>query len=304
MGRGEDRGDRVAPQPEPMTGRAEVLAWFALRRRAYPWRGARDPYRVLVSEVMLQQTQAARVAPAYRFFLRRFPTIRTLARASRADVVRAWGSLGYNRRAVALSEAARTVMGDHRGQVPADPEVLARLPGVGPYTAAAVASIGHGVPVPAIDTNVRRVVARAQIGRDDAVPAEIEVAAAEWLDRGDPGSWNQALMDLGREVCRPVPRCQACPLSRTCRFRLQGSTPRRPQRRQARFEGSFRQLRGAVIRDLRGVESTTLAALAGRVGRPLAEVASAVARLSAEGLVLAGPAAMAGRGSGRVRLAP
>jgi A/G-specific adenine glycosylase len=287
-----------------MTGRTEVLAWFARRRRAYPWRGARDPYRVLVSEVMLQQTQAARVAPAYRSFVRRFPTIRALARASRADVIRAWGSLGYNRRAMALSEAARVIIRDHRGRVPADPQVLAGLPGVGPYTAAAVASLGHGVPVPAVDTNVRRVVARARIGLDESVPAEIEVAAAEWLDRGEPGLWNQALMDLGREVCRPAPRCQACPLSRTCRFRLQGSTPARPQRRQARFEGSFRQLRGAVIRDLRGVESTTLAALARRLGRPLADVASAVARLSAEGLVLAGPAALAGRPSGRVRLAP
>ena len=287
-----------------MTGRTEVLAWFAPRRRAYPWRGARDPYRVLVSEVMLQQTQAARVAPAYRSFVRRFPTVRALARAPRADVVREWGSLGYNRRAVALSEAARIIIRDHRGRVPADPQVLAGLPGVGPYTAAAVASLGHGRPVPAIDTNVRRVVARARIGRDESVPAEIEVAAAEWLDRGEPGSWNQALMDLGREVCRPVPRCLACPLSRTCRFRLQGSTPARPQGRQTRFEGSFRQLRGAVIRDLRGVESTTLAALARRLGRPLADVASAVARLSAEGLVLAGPVALAGRGSGRVRLAP
>jgi A/G-specific adenine glycosylase len=284
--------------------RRALLAWYEARRRAYPWRGTDDPYRVLVSEVMLQQTQAARVGPAYRSFVTRFPSIRALARASRADVIREWGSLGYNRRAMALSEAARVIVRDHGGRVPADPRILAGLPGVGPYTAAAVASLGHGVPVPAVDTNVRRVVARARIGRDDAVPVEIEVAAAEWLDRGDPGSWNQALMDLGREVCRPVPRCQACPLSRTCRFRLQGSTPVRPQRRQARFEGSFRQLRGAVIRDLRGVESTTLAALAGRLGRPLADVASAVARLSAEGLVLAGPAALAGRGSGRVRLAP
>jgi A/G-specific adenine glycosylase len=259
---------------------------------------------VLVSEVMLQQTQAARVAPAYRSFVRRFPTIRALARAPRADVVREWGSLGYNRRAVALSEAARIIIRDHRGRVPADPQVLAGLPGVGPYTAAAVASLGHGRPVPAIDTNVRRVVARARIGRDEAAPAEVQAAAAAWLDRSDPGSWNQALMDLGRELCRPAPRCQACPLSGSCRFRASLATPGRARRRQGRFEGSFRQVRGGVVRELRGVRSMTLATLAARLGRSTAEVWSAVARLFADGLVHAGPGALAGRPSGRVRLAP
>jgi A/G-specific adenine glycosylase len=287
-----------------MTGRAEVLTWFAPRRRAYPWRGARDPYRVLVSEVMLQQTQAARVAPAYRSFVRRFPTIRALARASRADVVRAWGSLGYNRRAMALSEAARIVVRDHGGRVPGDPQVLATLPGVGPYTAAAVASLGHGVPVPAIDTNVRRVVARARIGRDEAAPTEVEEAAGAWLDLSDPGSWNQALMDLGREVCRPAPMCEACPLSGSCRFRASRATPGRARRRQGRFEGSFRQLRGGVVRELRGVHSVTLASLGARLGRSAADVALAVGRLAAEGLVRAGPVALAGGASGRVRLAP
>ncbi len=284
--------------------RRALLAWYGPRRRAYPWREARDPYRVLVSEVMLQQTQALRVAPAYRSFVRRFPTIRALARAPRADVVRAWGSLGYNRRAVALSEAARIIVRDHRGRVPADPEILAGLPGVGPYTAAAVASLGHGVPVPAIDTNVQRVVARARIGRDGAAPAEVQEAAAAWLDRSEPGSWNQALMDLGREVCRPAPRCPACPLSGSCLFRASGGTPRGERRRQGRFEGSFRQLRGGIVRELRGVHSVTLASLAARLDRSTADVASVVGRLSVEGLVRAGPAALAGRPSGRVRLAP
>jgi A/G-specific adenine glycosylase len=284
--------------------RRALLDWYRSRRGAYPWRGARDPYRVLVSEVMLQQTQAARVAPAYRSFVRRFPTVRALARASRADVIREWGSLGYNRRAMALSEAARVVVRDHGGRVPADPRILAGLPGVGPYTAAAVASLGHGVPVPAIDTNVRRVVTRARIGRDDAATGEVEAAAAAWLDRSDPGSWNQALMDLGREVCRPVPRCETCPLSGSCRFRASGATPRWERRRQGGFEGSFRQVRGGVVRELRGVHSMTLASLAARLGRCTADVWSAVARLSDEGLVLAGPAALAGRPSGRVRLAP
>jgi A/G-specific adenine glycosylase len=181
---------------------------------------------------------------------------------------------------------------------------LGRLPGVGPYTAAAVASLGHGRPVPAVDTNVRRVIGRARLGRDGAPPAQVGAAAAAWLDRRDPGSWNQALMDLGREVCRPAPRCGACPLASVCRFRAEGARPGRSLRRQGRFEGSFRQLRGAVIRVLRGVDAVTLGSLAAGTGRTTEEVAEAVGRLAAEGLLRAGPAARAGRPTGRVRLAP
>src|SRR5436309_1877986 len=127
-----------------------LLAWYEPRRLAYPWRRRPDPYRVLVSEVMLQQTQAARVAPAFTGFMRRFPTVRALARATRADVVRAWGTLGYNRRAVSLSDAARAIVARHGGRIPSDQDALLVLPGVGPYTAAAVASLAFGVAVPAI----------------------------------------------------------------------------------------------------------------------------------------------------------
>ena len=206
-----------------MKGRAALRRWFAARRRAYPWRGARDPYRILVSEVMLQQTQATRVVPSYRAFVRRFPTIRALAAASRADVLRAWAGLGYNRRAVALHEAAGMVV-ERGGRLPSEPAALRWLPGIGPYTAAAVASIAFDVPVPAVDTNGDRVVRRFVLGRDDAGRSEIHRAAAAWLDRSDPGGWNQAVMDLGREVCRPVPMCQVCPLARMCAFRQSGAT--------------------------------------------------------------------------------
>lgn len=272
------------------------------RRRAYPWRGARDPYRVLVSEVMLQQTQAARVTPAYRGFVHRFPSVRALAAASAADVLRAWGTLGYNRRAVALLAAARVIVREHGGRIPRDPGELARLPGVGPYTAAAVAALGHGVRIAAIDTNVRRVVTRARLGSDEAVPGEVREAATRWLDRADPGAWNQALMDLGRTVCRPVPRCEACPLAGACRFLRTGGRPASPRRLQSRFEGSFRQLRGALVRTLRARSPMSLASLARETGGPLDRVALAVVALSEDGLVAAGPAALAGRGSGRVRL--
>ena len=254
---------------------------------------------------MLQQTQASRVAPAYRAFLERFPTVWSLAAASPRDVVAAWDGLGYNRRAVALSESARTIVGDHGGRVPSDPVVLQRLPGVGPYTAAAVASIAFGAPVAAVDTNARRIVARAFLGvePDEAPAAEIRALAEKWLDREDPGAWNQALMDLGREVCRPLARCDVCPLRPGCRFAAEGREPRIGKGRQPPFEGSFRQVRGAVVSRLRCRPDATLAGLAGETGLPLDCVASAVVALALDGLVEAGPAALAGRLRGRVRLA-
>ncbi|HEX5936146.1 MAG TPA: A/G-specific adenine glycosylase [Actinomycetota bacterium] len=268
--------------------RAAVLAWYRPRRHAYAWRrGRRSPYRTLVSEVMLQQTQAARVEPPFRAFLARFPDVATLATASRAEVLRAWSGLGYNRRAVALHEAARTIVREHRGRVPRDLDALRRLPGVGPYTAAAVASIGHGEPVAAVDTNVRRICARAIHGAEpDELPASVLSADADrWLDRSDPGAWNQALMDLGRFACRAEPRCDDCPLSTACRFRAAGRTARPSRRRQPPFEGSARQVRGAVVRFLRGRGSATERTIARRTGHPPRDVRAAVAALVAEGLL-------------------
>ena len=188
--------------------RDALLAWYTPRRRAYPWRAERpDPYLVLVSEVMLQQTQAARVVPAFTEFVGRFPTVGTLAAAARSEVVRAWDGLGYNRRAVSLSEAARDVVRDHGGRIPDRPELLATLPGVGPYTAAAVASMAFGVPAPALDTNAKRVTARVLFGLEwtDVEARRLREAATSWVDASDPGGWNQALMDLGREFCRLGP---------------------------------------------------------------------------------------------------
>jgi A/G-specific adenine glycosylase len=253
---------------------------------------------------MLQQTQAARVAPAFRRFIRRFPSLRALASAPRGDVLRAWAGLGYNRRAVALANAARVIARDHRGRVPGDPELLQRLPGVGPYTAAAVASLGYGLPVPALDVNIRRVVARARLGAEDSkVPGRaVREAAWRWIDRRRPGDWNQALMDLGREVCRPIPRCSGCPLAARCGFRIAGRPPSPPQRRQPGFDGSFRQLRGRILAVLRDRGTATLGRLEERTGASRERVAAAAAALAADGLVVAGPAALAGRPMGRIRL--
>lgn len=266
--------------------RAGVLEWFEPRRRAYPWRRSRDPYRVLVSEVMLQQTQAVRVAPAFTRFLRRFPDVRALAGAPLRGVLIAWDGLGYNRRAVALAAAARRIVGEHGGRVPRDPAALRSLPGVGPYTAAAVASIAFGLPVAAVDTNVRRIVSRVSGGVDDLGAGRVRELAQAWLDPADPGVWNQALMDLGRELCRPRPRCEPCPLAPECRYARGGRADRpRPSRRAEPFAGSMRQIRGAVVRTLRALPSATTRELAGIVGADEARVAEAVRRLAAEGLL-------------------
>lgn len=260
---------------------------------------------MLVSEIMLQQTQAPRVVPAFRRFLAEFPTVRALAAAPRAQVIRAWGGLGYNRRAVALSRSAGAIVRDHDSNVPSDPDVLRTLPGVGPYTAAAVASLAYGVAVPALDTNVRRVVARVRLGTEagDVSASRLHSAADEWLDRADPGGWNQALMDLGREVCRPRPRCDACPIAEACRFRSAGLEPHPVGRSQGPFEGSSRQLRGAVVRSLRSRPSRTLATLVAELGVKPEAVRTAIEALHADGLLVAGAAALAGRPGGRVRLA-
>ena len=277
-----------------------LLAWFRTSGPDYPWRSTeRDPYAVLVSEVMLQQTQASRVAEAFPAFMDRFPDVCALAEASRSDVLRAWGGLGYARRAAALHEAARSIVRDHDGEVPSDVASLIALPGVGPYTTSAVASIAFGVPVPAVDTNVRKVMARLDFGcePDEVSEAEVADAAARWLSTEAPGDWNQAVMNLGRDVCRPSPRCDLCPLADACQFRASGRSGRRSGRRQPAFEGSMRQARGGVLRELRGRDrAATIRGIAAALGFPVPRVGLAVDALERDGLVQR-------TDSGRVRLA-
>jgi A/G-specific adenine glycosylase len=269
--------------------RKAVLEWYRPRRHAYAWRrGRRSAYRTLVSEVMLQQTQAARVEPIFVAFVERFPGVDALAEAPRADVLRAWAGLGYNRRAVALHAAAGAIVRDHGGRVPRDIRSLTRLPGVGPYTAAAVASIGYGRAVAAVDTNARRIVARAIHGVDpDEVAADALARDAHaWLDPSQPGEWNQALMDIGRVFCRPMPRCDGCPLAPRCRFRVAGRLGRPTGRRQPPFEGSARQIRGAVVEVLRGTDRpVTPEALAECTGHGLRATLNAADALVGEGLL-------------------
>jgi A/G-specific adenine glycosylase len=241
-----------------------LLAWFAEHGRDLPWRRTRDPYAILVSEVMLQQTQVERVVPRYERWLARWPTAAALAAAPRADVIREWQGLGYNRRAVSLHEAARAVAD---GGWPGD---LRELPGVGPYTAAAIACFAFGAQVAAPDTNAKRVLERA-FGDAGLAPPP-----------GRAYEWNQALFDLGREICiARRPRCGICPLAAGCPSR--GRTYA-PLRKQSRFEGSFRQRRAELLRAIAAAgalpdSETDAEALVSLVRDGLAEVSGGYARL-------------------------
>jgi A/G-specific adenine glycosylase len=215
---------------------AALLAWYARVKRPLPWRTTRDPYALLVSEVMLQQTQALRVVPYYQRWLGRFPDAASLAGAPARDVLSHWSGLGYNRRALALQSAARVVA--EQGW----PVDLTSLPGVGPYTAAAVASFAWDHQVAAVDTNVRRVLER----RDGLVrtPREIAARAAQLVPTGRAATFNQAMMELGATVCRPrAPLCGECPVSVGCH----GPLPVASRRRGVRFEDTDRWARGRVL---------------------------------------------------------
>ncbi len=254
---------------------------------------------------MLQQTQTARVAPAFEAFMSRFPDVRTLASSSRADVLRAWGRLGYPRRAVALHRAAGEIVELYGCVVPCDPAALRTLAGVGPYTAAAITSLAYGSPVAVVDTNVRRVWARVDHAAEpDEVPARvIRDAAVAWLDARRPASWNSALMDLGREVCKPTPQCDVCPLRPWCAFAADGREGRASTRRHPRYEGSLRQARGSVLAALQERSPRTLGGLARAMGLPLERAVEAIGGLERDGVVVASAGASAGRDRGRVSLA-
>lgn len=288
--------------------RRALLSWFEPRRSAYPWRRGVTPYRVLVSEIMLQQTQASRVATAFRSFVKRFPSVRSLAAASRPDVLAAWSGLGYNRRAVALHEAARVIVTQHRGRFPRRAAALQRLPGVGPYTAAAVASIAFDTPVAAVDVNVHRVLARLVLGVDasSVTVADVADTAALLISTERPGDWNQAVMDLGREICTSRdPSCDVCPVRRWCVFVANEGRTDPPRRRQSRFEGSLRQARGAIVRELTRApkHAASVEQLVTRSGVERERIVAAIEALADDGMVDASPAALRGAPRSMVRLA-
>lgn len=240
--------------------RAAVVAWFDAEARDLPWRAPdRAAWGVLVSEVMLQQTPVARVEPVWREWLDRWPTPAALAAASTADVLRAWGRLGYPRRALRLQECARAIVERHDGVVPASAGTLRSLPGIGEYTAAAVTAFAYGRRAAVVDTNVRRVLARTVTGT--ALPAPSYTATERRLaealapaDDADATAWAAASMELGALVCAArTPRCGQCPVASLCAWRLAGhpADEHAARRRTQAWAGTDRQVRGRVMAALR-----------------------------------------------------
>ena len=264
--------------------RSSLLTWYATDHRDFPWRHTTDPYAVLVSEVMLQQTQASRVAERFPIFMSRFPTARSLAQATEAEVLAAWSGLGYNRRALALRRAAAEVS---RGGWPQGIEAIRRLPGVGPYTARAVASLAFGQPVGVVDTNVRRwLVRRFGLGPD--APLRTLQALADALatagSRADAATWTHATMEFGAAICTArTPRCDACPIAEGCPVR--GLATPVPVPRQPSFAGSDRAHRGALLRALTGSRGHAMTMRAARALLPETVMQRVVDGLVRDGLL-------------------
>jgi len=200
-----------------------LLGWFAERGRDLPWRETRDPWAILVSESMLQQTQVARVIERWPRFLERFPTPTACADRPVGDVIDEWAGLGYNRRAVSLHRAAAAMRDQHEGAVPSELDELLALPGIGPYTARAVRAFAFELDDGVVDTNIGRVLARVAGRR--LTPREAQLLADELVPAGHGWEWNQAIMELGALVCRPTPSCDECPVQGDCSWRGEGSDP-------------------------------------------------------------------------------
>jgi len=254
-----------------------LLDWFGARQRDLPWRRTRDPWAVLVSELMLQQTQVARVLPKYEAFLEQWPTASACAAAPLGDVVTAWAGLGYNRRAVNLHRGAQQVVADHGGVLPDDLDALLALPGIGPYTARAVLAFAfESDEVGVLDTNAARVLAR-WTGRS-LKPKEARARADAAVAPAAGWAWNQAMLDLGATVCTPrAPRCDECPVAERCGWQQAGRPDPDPaigsagvSTGQSRFDGSDRQGRGRLVDALRvgPVAAADLAAVMGWPGDP------------------------------------
>ena len=256
-----------------------LLGWYSQNLRDLPWRNTRDPYAILISEVMLQQTQVSRVCIKYNTFLRDFPTIKLLAKAPRAAVIRAWHGLGYNIRAIRLHQAAQVLVSKYNSRVPKLPSELIHLPGIGHYSAAAIACFAFGEHMAVVDTNVKRVLGRVFFGLNIAPARQLNTTASNLvkaLPQGHASSWNQALMDLGALVCKPrIPRCVSCPLQNHCiaatHFQRNANGPKdyllnvphKKTAQQPKFLGSSRYYRGRIIQALRELpEGSTISLVA------------------------------------------
>lgn len=277
-----------------------IIAWFAENARDLPWRRPGfSAWGTLVSETMLQQTPVARVIPRLEQWLARWPSPDALASDSPAEAVRAWDRLGYPRRALRLHAAAVAISEQHGGVVPDDVDALIALPGIGDYTARAVAAFAYGKPVPVVDVNTRRVLARAVAGQGEAGPARTraDLAAMQDLLPSDPTdarAFNAGAMELGQTVCvARSPTCEACPIAELCAWRAAGypeyEGPAAP--RQARFEGSDRQVRGLIMRELRHSDTPVPAEVVESLWPDAVQRERALAGLLTDGLATGSPAA-------------
>jgi A/G-specific adenine glycosylase len=235
-----------------------LLRWYARHgRSSLPWRTTRTPYRTVVAEFMLVQTQVERVIPAFEAFVERFPDFASLGKATQADVLRQWRGLGYNSRAVRLQRLARTVIEEYGGRLPSDPEQLRTLPGVGPYAVAAIRAFAFNIDDAPVDTNVRRIVHRLFYGPEIPPGAtrerELAQCARKLIPRGRAYDWNSALMDLGTEICTSrAPECGICPLRDHCIAAPMAPLARRPSSRvRVPYEKSRRYARGRIVDRLR-----------------------------------------------------
>jgi A/G-specific adenine glycosylase len=284
------------PAPRLSAFQHDLLAWSAGTRRDLPWRRTRDPWAVLVSELMLQQTQVARVVPKFSTFLDRFPTVGACADAPVGDVVRLWAGLGYNRRALNLHRCAVACVERHGGALPSTLAELQALPGIGPYTARAVLAFASEDDVGVVDTNAARVLAR--VGGRRLTAREVQSAADAAVPPGQAWAWNQAMLDLGATVCtKRVVRCAECPVTAHCAWHLAGHPSPDPAEgsagtsgRQSAFEGSDRQGRGRLVDALRAgpVGAADLASVMGWPADPL-RAERVAATLLADGLAELGP---------------
>ncbi len=276
----------------PAELQAAALAWYDANGRDLAFRRSADPWSVLVSEVMAQQTQAARAAEAWATFIERYPNPAALAVVSVAEAIRAWRGLGYNRRAVALRAAAIRIVEDHQGRVPDSLDDLEALPGVGPYTARAVVAIAFGGPVAALDTNVRRVLDRT-VGPLPSEARQRQATADRFVSADRSAAWTHALMDIGATICRKRdPRCDSCPLAEHCVALRSGGPPETGARAgttraaQQPFETTSRWLRGRIVDLLRDAPNGRWQVIASPLGQHEEDaVNAALAGLARDGLV-------------------
>lgn len=292
--------DRDGIRDAAATAYPRLASWWEANARDLPWRfGRATPWGVLVSEVMSQQTQMSRVVPYWEAWMAVWPDAAALAAAPTADVITAWGRLGYPRRALRLRECARVVAERYDGVLPRDYDALVALPGVGDYTASAVLSFAYGVRVPVVDTNVRRVLGRVFLGaesRGGAASAAERRLAADVLpaDAGRSATWNQAVMELGAVACTAkAPLCETCPLAEVCRFLAAGRPglgERRTRPRQ-RFAGTDRQVRGIVLDALRRLPAgeTLPRERVEALWEDRAQLDACIASLDEDGLLEIGP---------------